>query len=114
MFRAASERSQTLLMVSAIQSLQHVELRLRMLMWMYADRYGLVTPDGVVLPVRLNHSDIAELIGTQRPSVSAHLSELSARGEIIRRPDRTWLLAGRPPADVDDARARTSAPDDRP
>ena len=37
---------------------------------MYADRYGQTTADGVVLPVRLSHQDLAEMIGTQRPTVS--------------------------------------------
>ena len=105
-FRGASEWGHTQLLLTAVQTLQHVELRLRVVLWMYAERYGRATPEGVTLPIRLGHQDLAELIGTQRPSVSAHLARLSARGEVLRRPDRTWLLVGPPPAEIDDLRTR--------
>ena len=112
-FRGGSERGHTQMMLTVIQSLQHVELRLRIVLWMYADRYGQTTCDGVVLPVRLSHQDLAEMIGTQRPTVSAHLAELSARGEVVRRPDRTWLLVGAPPGEIDDLRIRAGHSQDR-
>lgn len=105
----AIERSHTLALNVAIHCLQHVELRLLVLMWHLADRFGRVTPEGTVLPLKLSHGDLAELIGSQRPSVSSRLAVLSERGQVLRRADRTWLLRGAPPAEVRDMRARAQA-----
>lgn len=102
-------RSHALALNVAIRSLQHVELRLLVLFWHLADRFGHVTPAGTVVPLKLSHEDLAELVGAQRPSVSARLSALSARGELVRRPDRTWLLPGDPPEELRDTRARAFA-----
>ncbi len=102
-------RSHALALDVAIHSLQHIELRLMVLFWHLADRSGRVTPEGTIVPLRLTHGDVAELIGSQRPSVSAHLSALAKRDQLVRRPDRTWLLRGEPPAELRDMRARAQA-----
>jgi CRP/FNR family transcriptional regulator, cyclic AMP receptor protein len=107
----AVERSHALALNVAIHCLQHVELRLLVLFWHLADRFGRVTPEGTVVPLKLSHGDLAELVGSQRPSVSSHLARLAARGEVVRRSDRTWLLGGDPPSEVRDMRARAQ-PDD--
>ncbi|MFZ0976815.1 MAG: Crp/Fnr family transcriptional regulator [Solirubrobacteraceae bacterium] len=107
--RRAVGRSHALALNVAIHSLQHVELRLLVLFWHLADRFGRVTPEGTVVPLALTHEDVAELVGAQRPSVSARLSALSARGELVRRADRTWLLPGNPPAELRDSRASATA-----
>lgn len=109
LFRRAVERSHALALNVAIHCLQHIELRLLVLFWHLADRFGRVTREGTVVPLRLSHGDLAELIGSQRPSVSSRLSALSARGQVERRPDRTWLLRGEPPEEVRDLRARADA-----
>ncbi len=107
--RRAIGRSQALALNVAIHTLQHVELRLLVLLWHLADRFGRVTPAGTVIPLELSHQDLAELVGAQRPSVSARLSALNRRGELVRRADRTWLLPGDPPAELRDTRARARA-----
>lgn len=104
----AVERSEALALSMAIHCLQHVELRLLVLFWHLADRFGHVTPDGVLIPLKLSHSDIAELAGSQRPSVSARLAVLAGRRELIRQPDRTWLLLGRAPEGIQDTRGRAT------
>ena len=108
-FRRAVERSHALALDVAIHSLQHIELRLLVLFWHLADRFGHVTTEGTIVPLRLSHGDVAELIGSQRPSTSSRLSALAKRGELVRRPDRTWLLPGEPPAELRDMRARARA-----
>lgn len=102
--RRAIERSHGLALDVAIHSLQHIELRLLVLFWHLADRFGRVTSEGTIVPLRLSHSDIAELIGSQRPSVSVRLSELVKRGVLARRTDRSWVLLGEPPAELRDLR----------
>ncbi|MGA9857307.1 MAG: helix-turn-helix domain-containing protein [Solirubrobacteraceae bacterium] len=109
LFRRAVERSHALALNVAIHCLQHVELRLLVLLWHLAERFGRVTRQGTVLPLKLTHADLAELIGSQRPSVSARLSALNAAGQVARLPDRTWLLRGEPPDDLQDMRVRAEA-----
>jgi CRP-like cAMP-binding protein len=70
-----------------------VDLRLLVLFWHLAERFGKVTPAGTVVPLSLSHADLAELIGAARPSVSTALKELSQQGFVQRnRADRSWLL----------------------
>jgi CRP/FNR family cyclic AMP-dependent transcriptional regulator len=109
LMKRAVERSHALALNVAIHCLQHVEVRLLVLFWHLADRFGRVTSQGTEVPLKLTHRDLAELIGSQRPSVSQKLSELERRGQLIRRPDRTWMLPGDPPDEVRDLRARSGA-----
>jgi CRP/FNR family cyclic AMP-dependent transcriptional regulator len=52
-----------------------------------------VTPEGIVLPLRLTHTVIAQLTGLRRPSVSISLGELERAGEIVRLSKSHWLIA---------------------
>ncbi len=98
------QRSHALAVNLAIVHVRHADLRLHMLLWHLADRWGRVTPDGVHLPVRLTHEMLAELACMRRPTASSALNGLARRGEIARCDDGTWLLTGSPPSAIDDAR----------
>lgn len=99
------ERAHTLAFSVAIHNLQHVELRLLVLFWDLADRFGKVTPEGVHVPVPLAHSDLGELVGAARPSVSTALKELAAKGQVWRNEaERTWMLSMEPPEELRDMR----------
>jgi CRP-like cAMP-binding protein len=80
----------------AIVHQPRTDVRLHMLFWELADRWGTVHPDGVRLPLRLTHRVLAELVAARRPSVSKALGELAERG-IVRWTDGAWLLRGTPP-----------------
>jgi CRP-like cAMP-binding protein len=86
-------RSRSLSVLLALTQARRADIRLRTLFWHLADRWGRVTPDGVVLPLRLTHSLIAQLTGLCRPSVSLSLRELERTGEIVRLSRSTWLIA---------------------
>jgi CRP-like cAMP-binding protein len=101
----ALRRSRWLTILLAISSMPRVDARVLALFWHLADRWGRVTLDGVVVPVRLTHEMIGRLVGAHRPSVTTALSEL-ARSERISRLPQGWLLQGDPPsADVAEVRA---------
>lgn len=108
LFRRAVERSHLLAFSVAVHSLQHVRLRLLVFFWHLADRFGRVTSEGTVVPLKLSHSDLAELVGSQRPSVSANLLRLADSGQVTRRGDRTWLLHDPPPQELRDMRGQAS------
>jgi hypothetical protein len=67
------------------------------LFWHLADRWGKVTKDGIVIPLKLTHQVLGRIVGAQRPSVTTALKTLTDRGALNRAPDGTWVLHGEPP-----------------
>ena len=57
-------------------------------------RWGRVRSDGTMLPVRLTHASLADLVAARRPTVTSALSDLTRRG-LVRLVDDGWLLSGR-------------------
>jgi CRP/FNR family cyclic AMP-dependent transcriptional regulator len=93
----ALERSLRLATLMAIVQQPKLEQRLWMLFWELAQRHGKVHVDGVHVELPLTHEVISHLAAARRPSVSAALTKLAARG-AIRREGRGWVIAGEPPA----------------
>jgi CRP/FNR family cyclic AMP-dependent transcriptional regulator len=107
----STERAHTLAFNVAIHCLRHVHTRLLALFWHLADRFGRVTAEGTHVPLALSHSDLAELVGAHRPSVTVALGRLADEGLVRRRQsDNTWLLSHEPPAELVDLRPRAAAP----
>jgi CRP/FNR family transcriptional regulator, cyclic AMP receptor protein len=101
----ATERAHTLAFNVAIHCVQRVDMKLLLLFWHLADRFGKVTPAGTIVPLSLSHADLAELVGAARPSVSTALKELADQGFVMRnRADRSWVLGERLPELLDDIR----------
>jgi CRP/FNR family transcriptional regulator, cyclic AMP receptor protein len=94
LFDRLGERSLRLATTQAISQLTRVDRRLKALFWHLAERWGRVSGDGVVVPLALTHRILGQLVGARRPTVSTALSELAERGELVRRPDGSWLLRG--------------------
>jgi len=90
-------RSQDLSMHFAITCLTGVELRLELLFWHFADRWGKVEGEGVIVPLALTHDMLARLARARRPTVTRALGELRKRGVLQRRDDGWWILRGDPP-----------------
>jgi hypothetical protein len=91
------QRAGVLAFQMGIGHLRRVDARLLLLFWRLSDRWGRVTPDGVVLPLGLTHGWLANLVGAQRPSVTTALGNLTNAGRIARLDDGSWLLRGGPP-----------------
>jgi CRP/FNR family transcriptional regulator, cyclic AMP receptor protein len=91
------ERSLRLATIMAIVQQPRLDQRLWLLFWELADRYGKVHRDGVHIDLPLTHEVISHLAAARRPSVSAALSRLSARG-ILRRDGRYWVVTGDVPS----------------
>jgi CRP/FNR family cyclic AMP-dependent transcriptional regulator len=89
-------RADRLATTQAIAQLTRVDDRILALLWHLSERWGRMTSDGVVLPLRLTHRAIASLIGARRPSVTTAITGLERDGRIVRREDGGWLLATRP------------------
>lgn len=88
----SSERSERLAAHLAALQLSRVDDRVEAVLWQLADRFGRVTPEGVVLPMALTHQAIGHLAAAKRPTVSVALGQLAAEGRVVRLPDGGWLL----------------------
>jgi CRP/FNR family transcriptional regulator, cyclic AMP receptor protein len=109
----ALERSRSFAAAMAIAQHTRVEVRLHMLFWHLADRWGRVRPGGVVVPLRLTHAILADLVSARRPSVSTGLSVLARQG-LIERVDGAWLLRGDPPGELLELQSIHVATDEQP
>lgn len=90
-------RARRLSLQSAINGLTRIEERLELTLWQLASRFGKVTPGGYKLSLRLTHTQLAEIVAAQRPSVTTALVRLEQAGRLYRNPDG-WVLPGEPPA----------------
>jgi CRP-like cAMP-binding protein len=105
----ATRRARFLSFRLAILELRHVDLRVLLLLWHLADRWGQVSRGGIRLNLDLTHELIARMVGAHRTSVTLALRKLGHEGRIART-GRTWVLLGPPPEELSDtARARGSA-----
>jgi CRP/FNR family transcriptional regulator, cyclic AMP receptor protein len=97
LFARGTRRAHSLAVALAIAHHQRVEERLLLTLWHLADRWGRVSPDGIVVPLPLPHQRLADLVGAHRPSVTTAMGELVRAGRLSRREDGVWLLHGPPP-----------------
>lgn len=88
----------------AVSHLKLVEMRLLVILWYYADRWGRVTPEGILLPLRMTHGLLARVVGARRPSVSTALGRLQERRLVERTDNGHWLLLGPPPRELGELR----------
>jgi CRP-like cAMP-binding protein len=76
----------------AISHFKHVESRLLLLFWHFADRWGRVRGDQIALELPLTHELLGKLVGATRPSVTTALGQLSRRGMLVRE-GAVWQLS---------------------
>ena len=93
----AARRAERLVIMQAIGHLTRVDDRLLALLWCLAERWGRVVPGGVAVDLRLPHRTLAGMVGARRPSVTTALGQLTARGDVERRPGGGWLIRKEPP-----------------
>ena len=92
---------------SAIGKLRRIEDRVLALLWHLGERWGRVSPEGVVVPLSLTHETIGRLAGAERPTVSLALTELARTGDVVKREDGAFVLAY---GSVDRLRPEVAAP----
>jgi hypothetical protein len=98
--RRLMQRSHWLAFHLAVCGLRRIEERLLIVLWHFADRWGIVTPEGVRLDLRLTHELLAAVIGARRPSVSTAVKALVNENRVRSLPRSRWLLLGGPPAEL--------------
>jgi hypothetical protein len=97
----------------AIARIPRIDDRLLVLFWRIAQRWGRVTPDGVLIPLPLTHEAIASLVAASRPPVSTALAQLSRDG-LLQRTRDGWLMdrevEARLAAELEEDEAATVSP----
>ena len=68
--------------------------RLAMVLLQLCEEHGQETPKGTVIPLRLTHEDLANLIGTTRETVTTQMNRFRRMG-LVKRQDR-FLIVNRP------------------
>jgi CRP/FNR family cyclic AMP-dependent transcriptional regulator len=97
----ALDRTRNLQILMAIVHHARVNVRVHMLLWHLADRWGRVRSEGVLLPLSLTHSVLADMVAARRPTVTSALSELS-RMDLVRPVEGGWLLRGERPGELEE------------
>jgi len=93
LYRRAERRSVDLDVMRAIASQPRLEVRLVLLLWHLAARWGRVEPTGLRLDLPLTHKLLGQLIAAERPSISHALRRLSQAG-IVTGSAGAWHLQG--------------------
>lgn len=88
-----ARRARSLNVQRAIAAQPRLEVRLALLLWHLAARWGKVEVGGIQLPLPLTHQLLGHLIGAERPSVSHALGRLAQAGLVSGHRDQ-WHLHG--------------------
>jgi CRP-like cAMP-binding protein len=93
LLRRASRRTSDVDAMRAIACHPRLEVRLDLLFWHLAARWGRVEPAGVKLMLPLTHRLLGQLVAAERPSISHAMSRLSHAG-LVTGTAGDWHLHG--------------------
>jgi CRP-like cAMP-binding protein len=93
LLRRASRRASDLDTIRAIACHPRLEVRLDLLFWHLASRWGRVEPSGLRLTLPLTHRVLGQLVAAERPSISHALARLSHAG-LVSGAAGDWHLHG--------------------
>jgi CRP-like cAMP-binding protein len=93
LLRRAERRADDLNLLRTIACHPRLEVRLTLVLWHLAARWGRVEPGGIRVPLPLTHRILGQLVGAERPSVSHALARLSHIGLVTGHADE-WHLHG--------------------
>ncbi len=89
-------RARSVAYIMAISHHSRVEDKLLVTLWHLASSFGRVTSEGVVIPFRLTHEVLGEIVGAQRPSVTTALGRLQDTHQIKRAAGGGYVMLADP------------------
>jgi CRP-like cAMP-binding protein len=113
LFRRAERRTADLGALRAISCQPKLEVRLVLLLWHLAGRWGRVEPTGIRLSLPLTHRLLGQLVAAERPSISHALGRLSHSG-IVTGSAGDWHLHGTLESHLEGLIERTARLEPRP
>jgi CRP/FNR family transcriptional regulator, cyclic AMP receptor protein len=93
LLRRSERRCADLRVMRAICGQPRLEVRLVLLFWHLAARWGRVEPDGLRITLPLTHRLLGQLVAAERPSISNALGRLGRAGLVTGDPG-DWHLHG--------------------
>jgi hypothetical protein len=93
LLRRASRRTADVDEMRAIACHPRLEVRLDLIFWHLAARWGRVEPAGIKLTLPLTHRLLGQLVAAERPSISHALGRLSTAG-LVTGSAGDWHLHG--------------------
>ena len=93
LMRRAERRAEDLNVLRAISCQPRLEVRLVLLLWHLAARWGRVEPTGIHLILPLTHRLLGQLVAAERPSISHALGRLADSG-LLSGTAGDWHLHG--------------------
>jgi CRP-like cAMP-binding protein len=91
--RQIAEQTHRASMHLAMLHLPRAEDRILALFVDVGERFGRVTPDGILIDLPLSHDLIGRLTASRRPTATLALRNLYHQGLLTRSPDNSWVLA---------------------
>jgi hypothetical protein len=107
LLRRAFRRTSSVDTVRAISCHPRLEVRLDLLFWHLAGRWGRVEPSGIHLVLPLTHRMLGQLVAAERPSISHALGRLAHAG-LVTGSAGDWHLRGNVADHLDALSARGS------
>jgi hypothetical protein len=95
LLRRACRRTADVGAIRAISCHPRLEVRLDLVFWHLAARWGRVEPAGIRLTLPLTHRLLGQLVAAERPSISHALGRLSQAG-LVTGAAGDWHLIGTP------------------
>lgn len=83
LLRRAARRASEAEALRAIACYPRLEVRLVLLLWHLASRWGRVVPDGIRLTLPLTHRLLGQLVAAERPSVSHAMQRLAQTDLVV-------------------------------
>jgi CRP-like cAMP-binding protein len=112
LLRRASRRTAELDEMRAIACHPRLEVRLDLLFWHLAARWGRVEPSGIKLTLPLTHRLLGQLVAAERPSISHALGRLSGAG-LVTGCAGDWHLHGSVSSHQESLASHTLCPADQ-
>jgi CRP-like cAMP-binding protein len=106
LLRRVERRAEDLGLLRAISSQPRLDVRLLLLLWHLAERWGRVEPTGIRLTLPLTHRMLGQLVSAERPSITHALRRLGQAGLVTGTPG-DWHLHGSVEAHVESLIERT-------
>ena len=109
LLRRAERRAGDLAVLRAISCQPRLEVRLVLMLWHLAARWGRVEPAGLRVTLPLTHRLLGQLVAAERPSITHALARLSRAGLVTGKAG-DWHLHGSLDEHIESLIERTARP----
>jgi CRP/FNR family transcriptional regulator, cyclic AMP receptor protein len=92
LMRRLVRRARRMIIQTSILSRPRADERFELMLWQLADRFGNVTPEGLLVRLPFTHDQLGEMVGAKRSTVTLAVSQLVAEDRRRIPGRKQWLL----------------------